>query len=87
LEDVSNETIEAAGRTLFSGGADLKDADSLQELLKPVNLKHLFKCMVRSGCAFSSDNAAKFRLHLEEAHGGQVIILLISCFRTICQTV
>ena len=50
-----------------------KDESSMQELLRVVKLKHLFKCMARNGCSFSSDNAAKFRLHLEEVHANQVI--------------
>ena len=50
---------------------DLKDEKSLQELMKPVNLKHLFKCMSKTDCSFSSDNAAKFQLHLDEVHSGQ----------------
>ena len=56
-----------------SRSAHAKDESSMQELLRVVKLKHLFKCMARNGCAFSSDNAAKFRLHLEEVHATQVI--------------
>ena len=51
--------------------SELKDDGCLRELLKPGNLKHLFKCMAKSECSFSSDNAGKFKLHLEEVHGAQ----------------
>ena len=50
-----------------------KDESSMHDLLRLVKLKHLFKCMARNNCSFSSDNAAKFRLHLEEVHATQVI--------------
>ena len=53
----------------------LKDESSMQELLKIVKLKHLFKCMAKTGCSFSSDNVAKFRVHLEEVHATQKIKL------------
>ena len=40
---------------------EFKDESAWSEMTKPVNLKHLFKCMLRSSCSFTSDNAAKFR--------------------------
>ena len=42
-------------------GKSFKDESTWAEMAKPVNLKHLFKCMVRSTCSFTSENAAKFR--------------------------
>jgi len=61
-----------------------KDDVSMQELLKIVKLKHLFKCMAKTGCSFSSDNAAKFRVHLEEVHAVQKIKLRHGWLRCSC---
>ena len=69
--ETSFEENESLVRLSASRVSDLKDEASMQELLKAVKLKHLFKCMAKTGCSFSSDNAAKFRLHLDEVHSVQ----------------
>ena len=68
-EEILNSLAEMRDQKFVA--ADLKDEKCWQELTKPVNMKHLFKCMAKIDCAFSSDNAAKFRLHLDEVHSGQ----------------
>jgi hypothetical protein len=71
--DVSFNEEVCLQKSVESPSSPGKDETSMQELLRVVKLKHLFKCMARNGCAFSSDNAAKFRLHLEEVHATQEV--------------
>ncbi len=73
--DVSFDEKGSLKRSATSSSLGLKDETSMQELLKIVKLKHLFKCMAKTGCSFSSDNAAKFRVHLDEVHASQKIKL------------
>lgn len=69
--ETSFEESEILKRISIGQVSGQKDETSMQELLKIVKIKHLFKCMAKTECSFSSDNAAKFRLHLEEVHSIQ----------------
>ena len=61
LFNCKDRTFLTLGTNKIEFEKGFKNETSLAEMIKPVNLKHLFKCMVRSSCAFTSDNAAKFR--------------------------
>lgn len=48
-----------------------KDPNCAEEVLDdPHKLQNLFKCMARS-CAFTTDTAHEFQVHLQEVHGSQ----------------
>lgn len=58
--------------------SNLKDFSSLSVMLRHINLRQLFKCMVKEKCAFTSDDAVRFKNHLNERHGAMVKFLKLS---------
>ena len=50
--------------------ASQKNSESLEQLLLPTSLKHLFKCLLSSECSFTSDSAGEFLQHVHINHPG-----------------